>query len=63
LTKTGKERKSWSYDELMASIMFDMRTKIALGLSSIATKPFSRATIFNFQNRLSDYEQESGINL
>jgi len=58
-----KERKSWSYDELMASIMFDMRTKIALGLSSIATKPFSRATIFNFQNRLSDYEQESGINL
>ena len=58
-----KERKSWSYDELMASIMFDMRTKTALGLSSIDAKPFSRATIFNFQNRLSDYEQESGINL
>ncbi len=58
-----KERKSWSYDELMASIMFDMRTKIALGLSSIDYKPFSRATVFNFQNRLSDYEQETGINL
>jgi hypothetical protein len=58
-----KERKSWSYDELMASIMFDMRTKIALGLSSIDYKPFSRATIFNFQNRLSYYEQETGINL
>jgi hypothetical protein len=47
----------------MASIMFDMRTKIALGLSSIDYKPFSRTTIFNFQNRLSDYEQEKGINL
>lgn len=58
-----KERKSWSYDELMASIMFDMRTKIALGLSSIDYKPFSRATIFNFQLRLADYEQKTGVNL
>lgn len=58
-----KERKSWSYDELIASILFDMRTKIALGLSSIDYKPFSRATIFNFQNRLSDYEQKTGTNL
>ena len=58
-----KERKSWSYDELMESILFDMRTKVALGLSSIDYKPFSRATIFNFQNRLSDYEQETDINL
>ena len=58
-----KERKSWSYDELMASVLFDMRTKVALGLSSIDYKPFSRATIFNFQNRLADYEQEKGVNL
>lgn len=58
-----KERKSWSYNELMESILFDMRTKTALGLSNIDYKPFSRATIFNFQNKLSDYEQENGINL
>jgi len=58
-----KERKSFSYDELMASIAFDLRTKAALGLSSIDYKPFSRATIFNFQNRLSDYELQTGINL
>lgn len=43
--------------------MFDLRTKAALGLSSIDTKPFSRATLFNFQNRLADYEQQTGINL
>ncbi len=58
-----KERKSWSYDELMSSIMFDLRAKAAFGLSEIDYKPFSRATLFNFQNRLSDYEQETGINL
>lgn len=58
-----KERKSWSYDELMESILFDMRTKVALGLSRIDSKPFSRATLFNFQNRLNAYEQQTGINL
>jgi len=58
-----KERKSWSYEELMSSIIFDLRTKAALGLSSIDTKPFSRATIFNFQNRIAEYEEKTGINL
>ncbi len=58
-----KERKSWSFNELMESIMFDMRTKVALGLATLDLKPFSRGTIFNFQNRLSEYEQKEGINL
>lgn len=58
-----KERKSWSYEELMASIMFDMRTKTALGLSGLDDKPFGYVTIFNFQNKLSEYEQKTGINL
>jgi hypothetical protein len=40
-----------------------LRTKAALGLSSIDTKPFSRATIFNFQNRIANYEEKTGINL
>ena len=58
-----KERKGWSYDELMDSMMFDLRTKSALGLTSIDEKPFSRTTLFNFQNRIADYEQQTGINL
>ena len=58
-----KERKGWSYDELMDSIMFDLRTKSALGLSSIDEKPFGRATLFNFQNRIAAYEEKTGINL
>ena len=58
-----KERKSWSFDELMEQIMFDLRTKYALGLTSLEEMPFGRATLFNFQNRVQEYESETGINL
>ena len=58
-----KERKKWSFNELIDSICFDMRTKVALGLSRLDEKPFSRATIFNFQKRILSYYQETGIHL
>lgn len=58
-----KELKGISYDELMESMMFDMRFKVALGLVSIDEEPFSRATLFNFQNRILEHEQQTGINL
>jgi len=58
-----KELKGLSYDELMESVMFDLRFKTALGLVSIGEVPFSRATLFNFQNRVLEYEMETGINL
>lgn len=43
--------------------MFDLYIKAALRLSDIGEKPFSRATLFNFQGRFQAYEQEKGINL
>ena len=58
-----KEIKGWSYNELIDSVAFDLRTKAALGLSEIGEKPFSRATLFNFQNRIHNYEEETGVNL
>lgn len=58
-----KELKGISYDELMDSVMFDLRFKTALGLSDIGEVPFSRATLFNFQNRILDYQQQTGLNL
>lgn len=58
-----KEFKGLSYDELMESVMFDLRFKTALGLSDIGEVPFSRATLFNFQNRILDYQQQTGLNL
>lgn len=58
-----KELKRISYDELMESVMFDLRFKAALGLANIGEVPFSRATLFNFQNRVLDYELQTGANL
>ena len=58
-----KELKGISFDELMESVMFDLRYKIALGLERIDEVPFSRATLFNFQNRMLEHEKVTGINL
>jgi len=58
-----KELRGISFNELLESMMFDLRMKAALGLENIDEIPFSMATIFNFQNRLLAYEQQTGINL
>ena len=58
-----KEQRGISFDELIESVMFDLRFKIALGLVSIDEVPFSRGTLFNFQNRILEYEEQTGINL
>jgi len=58
-----KELKGLSFDELMESVMFDLRFKVALGLANIDEVPFSRATLFNFQNRILSHEGQTGINL
>ena len=50
-----KELKGISYDELMESMMFDMRFKVALGLFSIDEEPFSRATLFNPEGSGQDF--------
>lgn len=58
-----KELKHLSFEELLEGVMFDLRFKTALGLSSIDEIPFARATLFNFQNRMLQYEEETEINL
>lgn len=58
-----KELKGISFDDLVESAMFDLRVKVALGIDSIEETPFVRATLFNFQNRLSAHEQGTGISL
>lgn len=58
-----KELKGLSFDELMESVLFDLRYKVALGLERIDDVPFSRATLFNFQNRILEHERQKGINL
>lgn len=56
-------RYSWSYEELLKNINFNLLTKTALGLKSLDDIPFCAATMFNFQNRLNKYCVETGINL
>lgn len=58
-----KEYKKWSIEELIESVLFDMRTKKAMGLGAIDEIPFSRATLFNFQIKLKNHMEQEGINL
>ena len=55
--------KGWTYEELFKQIHFNLLIKSALGLSNLDEKPFCRATIFNFQNRLNEHFIETGENL
>ncbi len=56
-------RKGWTYEELFEHIDFDLKTRYALGLTDLNETPFCRATIFNFQNRLSKYYFDNKIDL
>jgi Transposase DDE domain./Transposase domain (DUF772). len=53
----------WSYEFLMRQVRFDLLTRAALGLSSLDEVPFCEATLFNFQNRLIEYEVATGVHL
>ncbi len=57
------QKKGWTYEELFENIDFNLLTRTALGLFDLEETPFSATTIFNFQNRLSDYYIKTGINL
>jgi hypothetical protein len=56
-------RRGWTFDELFKQLQFNLLVRFALGLDDIETMPFCRATLFNFQNRLSEHFAETGENL
>lgn len=58
-----KHRRGWSYQELFEHIDFDLKTRLALGLRELNETPFVESTIFNFQNRLADWQARTGDNL
>lgn len=57
------QRRRWTYQELFDQIDFNILTRTALGLHDLAESPFSPATLFNFQNRVSKHYVETGENL
>jgi hypothetical protein len=58
-----REMNHWTYDELFRNLDFNLLTRLSLGLTDLSTAPFCPATLFNFQERLVQYERENGINL
>ena len=51
---------TWTFEELLDRVAFDLKVRTALGLWSLAEEPFCRATLFNFQNRLRDFMVRTG---
>lgn len=58
-----QNKQQLTYERLFHNIKFNLLTKIALGLQTLDEVPFSEATLFNFQNRLSSHFIETGENL
>lgn len=56
-------KQKLTYERLFENIKFNLLTKIALGLQTLDEVPFSEATIYNFQNRLSGHFIKTGENL
>jgi hypothetical protein len=58
-----KEKRNWTYRQLIKEIKYDLAARTALGLFSLEDIPFNEATIFNFLNRLKDYHEKHHVNL
>ena len=58
-----KEERGWSYSEMFSQIQYNVAIRTALGLFSFYGMPFSKSTIFDFQNLIYNYEVKTGIKL
>jgi hypothetical protein len=57
------QHKGWTYEHLFDQIDFDLKTRMALGLQTLADTPFAESTLFDFQTRINNYQIREGINL
>ena len=58
-----KEKRNWTYRQLIKEIKYNLAVRTALGLFSLEDIPFNEATIFNFLNRLKDHQEKHNVNL
>jgi hypothetical protein len=58
-----KELLGLSDDEVMESMMFDVRFQYALHTTSYEEQPISDRTLSRFRNRCIEYENETGVDL
>ena len=58
-----KHHFGWTFHELFEQIDFNLLTRAALGLSDLDSTPFAPSTLFDFQQRLFEYDLQTGENL
>ena len=58
-----KHLYDWTYSELFKNLTFNGLTRYAIGIKDANIDVFSEATIFNFQNRVINYYEQTGKDL
>lgn len=61
--ETLKAGYGWSDEELYDHFSFDLQVRYALGYPDLREGRFELRTLYNFRRRLSQYNQEHGVNL
>ena len=61
--ETLKAGFGWSDEELYDHFIFDIQVRFALGYGDLKEGDFDLRTLYNFRRRLSQYNQEHGVNL
>jgi hypothetical protein len=61
--ETLKAGYGWSDEELYDHFSFDLQVRYALGYHDLRQGRFELRTLYNFRRRLSQYNQEHGVNL
>ena len=58
-----REKRRWTYGDLLENIQFNLLTRLALGLDDVESMPFCETTLFNFQCRLAAHFLDTGQDL
>jgi hypothetical protein len=58
-----KHLYNWTYNELFTHLTFNILTRHSIGIESLEIDIFSEASLFNFQNRVINHYQTTGIDL
>lgn len=58
-----KHLNDWTYEELFKNLSFNMLTRHAIGIHNSRQDVFSPASLYNFQNRVIQYLNETGEDL
>src|SRR5215213_8127952 len=61
--ETLKAGFGWSDEELYEHFLFDVQVRYALGFQALGDGDFELRSLYNFRQRLSDYNQAHGVNL